>query len=63
MLTKWNTTFRNEGYKVHLDTVMEANFYNVDQRRIERYRKQFSDELKKNGYGLLKGDELKRFQS
>ncbi|MBN2285674.1 MAG: hypothetical protein JXQ26_01355 [Tissierellales bacterium] len=40
---------------------MIAEFYEVDIRTIERYSTKFSDELKNNGYEVLKGKRLKEF--
>ncbi len=40
---------------------MTAEFYDVDIRTIERYLENHSDELKQNGYELLKGKNLKDF--
>ena len=41
---------------------MVADFYEVEERTIERYLEQFSDELKANGYVLCKGKHLKDFK-
>lgn len=38
---------------------MVADFYEVDERTIERYIEQFADELSANGYVLCKGKQLK----
>lgn len=38
---------------------MVADFYEVDERTIERYIEQFADELSANGYILCKGKRLK----
>ncbi len=40
---------------------MVANFFEVDTRTIDRYISDFSDELKDNGYEILKGKKLKIF--
>ena len=40
---------------------MAASFYGVDLRTIERYISDFSDELKENGYEVIKGKRLKIF--
>jgi len=47
--------------KYRLTKEMIANFFSVDTRTIERYTSDFSDELKSNGYELLKGRRLKEF--
>jgi hypothetical protein len=41
---------------------MLADFFEVDERTIDRYLEKFSDELKHNGYTLFKGDSLKEFK-
>lgn len=40
---------------------MVAKFYDVDLRTIERYTTKFSNELKNNGYEILKGMRLKQY--
>lgn len=47
--------------KVTFTKEMIAEFYDVDIRTIERYTTKFSDELKSNGYEVLKGKRLKDF--
>ena len=47
--------------KFFLTKEMVADFFEVDVRTIERYISSFSDELKKNGYEVLKGKRLKEF--
>ncbi|MBK5251503.1 MAG: DNA-binding protein [Peptostreptococcaceae bacterium] len=47
--------------KIIFTKEMIAEFYNVDIRTIVRYTTKFSDELKSNGYELLKGKRLKDF--
>lgn len=42
---------------------MLASFYEVDERTIERYISSFSEELKLNGYEILRGKRLKEFIS
>jgi len=42
---------------------MVASFYEVDERTIERYISSFSEELKLNGYEILRGKRLKEFIS
>lgn len=39
-----------------------ANFFEVDERTIERYLKSHEEELKINGYEILKGKRLKEFK-
>lgn len=41
---------------------MVANFYEVEERTIERYLEQYSEELMHNGYVLSKGKHLKDFK-
>ncbi|MGL4607479.1 MAG: hypothetical protein ACRCU3_08455 [Eubacteriaceae bacterium] len=40
---------------------MVAKFYEVDLRTIERYARDFDEELKYNGYEILRGKRLKSF--
>ncbi|MDY0234739.1 MAG: DNA-binding protein [Gudongella sp.] len=47
--------------KIMFTKNMIAEFYDVDIRTIERYSSKFSDELKNNGYEILKGKRLKEF--
>lgn len=47
--------------KITFTKDMIAEFYDVDIRTIERYSTRFSDELKNNGYEVLKGKRLKEF--
>lgn len=47
--------------KITFTKDMIAEFYDVDIRTIERYSTKFSDELKNNGYEVLKGTRLKEF--
>lgn len=47
--------------KSFLTKEMVADFFDVDIRTIERYISSFSDELKENGYSILKGKKLKDF--
>ncbi|NCB41033.1 MAG: DNA-binding protein [Clostridia bacterium] len=49
--------------KITFTKEMIAEFYGVDIRTIERYTVKFSDELKSNGYEILKGKRLKTFLS
>lgn len=39
-----------------------AQFYEVDQRTIERYLVNYADELKQNGYEVLTGELLREYQ-
>ena len=41
---------------------MVADYYEVDERTIERYIEQYSDELSANGYVLCKGKRLKELK-
>ena len=41
---------------------MEADFFEVEERTIERYIEQYSKELKDNGYFLCKGKKLKELK-
>ncbi|HBH11856.1 MAG TPA: DNA-binding protein [Clostridiales bacterium] len=47
--------------KITFTKDMIAEFYDVDIRTIERYTTKFSNELKCNGYEILKGKRLKDF--
>jgi len=40
---------------------MVAEFYGIDIRTVERYTSKFSDELKNNGYEIIKGKRLKQY--
>lgn len=51
--------FNNE-YKFTLQQI--AEFYIIDRRTVIRYLNQFEDELKLNGYEVLKGMKLKEFK-
>jgi hypothetical protein len=51
--------FNNE-YKFTLQQI--AEFYIIDRRTVIRYLNQFEDELKLNGYEVLKGIKLKEFK-
>ena len=71
----WNLTFQlTIQKKSHLKGVifenriiftkgMLASFYEIDERTIERYISSFSEELKLNGYEILRGKRLKEFIS
>ena len=41
---------------------MVAEFFEVEERTIERYLEKYSDELKHNGYVLMKGKRLKELK-
>lgn len=41
---------------------MVAEYYEVDERTVERYIEKFSSELSHNGYVLCKGKRLKEFK-
>ena len=41
---------------------MVADFYEIDERTIERYLEKYSDELSANGYILCKGKRLKELK-
>lgn len=47
--------------KLYLTKEMVLDFFEVDTRTIERYISSFSNELKQNGYEVLKGKKLKAF--
>jgi hypothetical protein len=51
--------FRNE-YKFTIQQI--AEFYVIDRTTITRYLNLFADELKHNGYEVLKGVKLKEFK-
>ena len=40
---------------------MIATFFEVEQRTIDRYISEYSDELRQNGYEVLKGKRLREF--
>ena len=52
--------FDNE-YKFTIQQVTE--FYVIDRATISRYLNQFEDEIKHNGYEVLKGKKLKEFKT
>ena len=41
---------------------MVSNFFNIDDRTLERYLEQYSIELKHNGYVLIRGKSLKELK-
>lgn len=41
---------------------MVSNFFNIDDRTLERYLEQYSTELKHNGYVLIRGKSLKELK-
>lgn len=47
--------------KYYLTKEMLAAYFDVDVRTVERYISNFTDELKANGYELLKGNHLRDF--
>ena len=47
--------------KFYLTKEMVASFFEVDVRTVERYISSFNDELKSNGYEVLRGKKLKEF--
>lgn len=47
--------------KFYLTKEMVATYFDVDVRTVERYINTHADELKANGYELLKGKKLKSF--
>ena len=49
--------------KLYFTKEMLARFFDVDVRTIERYISAFSDELKVNGYEVLRGKRLRDFLS
>lgn len=51
--------FENE-YK--FTTKMVADFYEIDIRTVKRYIENYEDEIKHNGYSILKGAKLKEFK-
>ncbi len=42
---------------------MVADFYEIDERTLERYLENFSNELKHNGYVLIRGKSLKNLRN
>jgi hypothetical protein len=49
--------------KLYFTKEMIAKFFDVDVRTIERYISAFADELKENGYEVLKAKRLRDFLS
>ena len=47
--------------KIVFTKEMISEFYGVEVRTINRYIEKFSDELKNNGYEVLRGKKLKKF--
>ncbi|MGC4127975.1 MAG: DNA-binding protein [Bergeyella sp.] len=43
-------------------TKMVADFYEIDVRTVKRYLENYEDEIKHNGYSVLKGTKLKEFK-
>ena len=52
--------FFNEEYRY--SKTMVANFFGVEERTIDRYLENFDEELKHNGYVLIKGKLLKELK-
>ena len=51
--------FENEYW---LTKQMVSDFFEVEERTIERYLEKYSDEIKHNGYVLMKGNRLKELK-
>jgi ciab protein len=49
------------GNEIYITKEDVAEFYEVDVRTITRYIENYSDELRNNGYQVLKGKKLKEF--
>ena len=47
--------------RIRFTKTMVATYFDVDQRTIERYVSENSDEIMSNGYEILKGKKLKEF--
>lgn len=56
-----NLKWVNYNNHVYFTKEMLASFFSVDIRTIERYINKYNDELKSNGYTVLKGKELEEF--
>jgi len=54
-------TIEFEG-KYWLTKKMVADFFEVEERTIERYLEKYSDELRHNGYVLMRGNRLKKMK-
>jgi len=52
--------FFNEEYRY--TKAMIANFFDVDERTVDRYLENYDEELKHNGYVLIKGKQLKELK-
>ncbi|MCD8421704.1 DNA-binding protein [Tenacibaculum finnmarkense] len=50
----------NDEYK--FTTKMVADFYEIDIRTVKRYVESYQDEIKHNGYVIIKGIKLKEFK-
>ena len=48
--------------QIYLTKDQIARFFEVDVRTIERYISDYSEELRHNGYEIIKGDKLKQFK-
>lgn len=49
-------------YEYKFTTKMVADFYEIDVRTVKRYIENHEDEIKHNGYSILKGSKLKEFK-
>jgi hypothetical protein len=49
--------------RIRFTKTMVATYFDVDQRTIERYVSENSDEIMSNGYEILKGKKLKEFMN
>ena len=49
--------------RIRFTKTMVATYFDVDQRTIERYVSEISDEIMSNGYEILKGKKLKEFMN
>jgi len=48
--------------QIYLTKDQIARFFEVDVRTIERYISDYSEELRHNGYEIIKGEKLKQFK-
>lgn len=48
--------------QIYLTKDQIARFFEVDVRTIERYISDYSEELRRNGYEIIKGEKLKQFK-
>jgi len=49
--------------KYHFTRAAVANYFEIDERTIDRYLNQYSTELSNNGYEILTGERLRVFKS